>query len=29
MFWNGVQGSGGFPALYEPPAGYEYKWSGN
>ena len=29
IYWNGVQGLAGFPALYEPPAGYEYKWSGN
>jgi prepilin-type N-terminal cleavage/methylation domain-containing protein len=29
IYWNGVQGLDGFPALYEPPAGYEYKWSGN
>jgi prepilin-type N-terminal cleavage/methylation domain-containing protein len=29
MFWNGMQGVPGFPAFYDPPAGYEYKWSGN
>jgi prepilin-type N-terminal cleavage/methylation domain-containing protein len=29
IYWNGVQGFAGFPSLYEPPAGYEYKWSGN
>jgi prepilin-type N-terminal cleavage/methylation domain-containing protein len=29
IFWNGVQGGDGFPVKYEPPAGYEYKWSGN
>jgi prepilin-type N-terminal cleavage/methylation domain-containing protein len=29
IYWNGVQANAGFPALYEPPAGYEYKWSGN
>lgn len=29
IYWNGVEGSGGFPAFYEPPEGYEYKWSGN
>ena len=29
MFWNGTQGLGGFPAFYDPPAGYDYKWSGN
>jgi prepilin-type N-terminal cleavage/methylation domain-containing protein len=29
IYWNGVEGSDGFPALYEPPGGYEYKWTGN
>jgi hypothetical protein len=29
MFSNGKQGLGGFPAFYEPPDGYDYKWSGN
>ncbi len=29
IYWNGVTGLDGFPALYEPPAGYEYKWTGN
>jgi prepilin-type N-terminal cleavage/methylation domain-containing protein len=29
MYWNGVQGLAGAPAIYEPPAGYDYKWSGN
>jgi prepilin-type N-terminal cleavage/methylation domain-containing protein len=29
IYWNGVQGGDGFPVKYEPPAGYEYKWSGN
>ena len=29
IYWNGTQGPDGFPAFYEPPAGYEYKWSGN
>jgi prepilin-type N-terminal cleavage/methylation domain-containing protein len=29
IYWNGVQGLAGFSILYEPPAGYEYKWSGN
>jgi hypothetical protein len=28
IYWNGVEGLGGFPGFYEPPAGYEYKWSG-
>jgi prepilin-type N-terminal cleavage/methylation domain-containing protein len=26
VYWNGVKGFDGIPALYEPPAGYEYKW---
>jgi len=29
IYWNGTQGIGGFSAFYEPPAGYDYKWSGN
>ena len=29
IYWNGTEGPGGFPAFYEPPAGYDYKWSGN
>jgi prepilin-type N-terminal cleavage/methylation domain-containing protein len=29
IYWNGAQGSDGFSAFYEPPDGYEYKWSGN
>ena len=29
MFWNGQSGLDGFPALNDPPDGYEYKWSGN
>jgi prepilin-type N-terminal cleavage/methylation domain-containing protein len=29
IYWNGTSGLGGAPALYEPPAGYDYKWSGN
>jgi hypothetical protein len=28
IFWNGVKGFDGVPAFYEPPDGYEYKWSG-
>ncbi len=28
IYWNGVQGPDGFSAFYEPPAGYEYKWTG-
>jgi prepilin-type N-terminal cleavage/methylation domain-containing protein len=29
IYWNGVPKLDGAPALYEPPAGYDYKWSGN
>ena len=29
IYWNGVQGRDGFSALYEPPDGYDYKWSPN
>jgi hypothetical protein len=29
IYWNGTPGLGGFPAFYEPPAGYDYKWTGN
>jgi prepilin-type N-terminal cleavage/methylation domain-containing protein len=29
IYWNGVQGGDGFPVKYEPPDGYDYKWSGN
>jgi prepilin-type N-terminal cleavage/methylation domain-containing protein len=29
IYWNGVQGFRGFPAFYEPPVGYDYKWTGN
>jgi hypothetical protein len=29
IYWNGVIGLDGFPALYEPPDGYAYKWTGN
>jgi prepilin-type N-terminal cleavage/methylation domain-containing protein len=29
IYWNGTQGLGGFPAFYEPPDGYDYKWTGN
>jgi prepilin-type N-terminal cleavage/methylation domain-containing protein len=29
IYWNGTTGLGGAPALYEPPAGYDYKWTGN
>jgi prepilin-type N-terminal cleavage/methylation domain-containing protein len=29
IYWNGTQGPDGFSAFYEPPAGYDYKWTGN
>lgn len=29
IYWNGIQGPDGFSAFYEPPDGYDYKWSGN
>ena len=29
IYWNGTEGPDGFSAFYEPPAGYDYKWSGN
>jgi prepilin-type N-terminal cleavage/methylation domain-containing protein len=29
IYWNGTPGVGGFSAFYEPPAGYDYKWTGN
>jgi prepilin-type N-terminal cleavage/methylation domain-containing protein len=29
IYWNGVPKLDGAPALYEPPSGYEYKWTGN
>ncbi|HWD94778.1 MAG TPA: prepilin-type N-terminal cleavage/methylation domain-containing protein [Verrucomicrobiae bacterium] len=29
IYWNGVEGFRGFPAFYEPPIGYDYKWTGN
>ena len=28
IYWNGVKGFDGVSIFYEPPAGYEYKWSG-
>ena len=27
IYWNGVKGFDGIPAFYDPPAGYDYKWS--
>lgn len=27
LYWNGVTGFGNSSFFYEPPAGYEYKWS--
>ena len=27
MYWNGVKGWGNSSFFYEPPSGYEYKWS--
>jgi len=29
IYWNGVEGVDGFPFFYEPPAGYDYKWTGD
>ena len=29
LYWNGLGGAANFPFWYEPPAGYEYKWSAN
>lgn len=29
MYWNGTSGVDGFPFWYEPPAGYDYKWTAN
>jgi prepilin-type N-terminal cleavage/methylation domain-containing protein len=29
IYWNGTPGPDGFSALYEPPDGYDYKWTGN
>jgi prepilin-type N-terminal cleavage/methylation domain-containing protein len=29
MYWNGASGVDGFPFFYEPPAGYDYKWTAN
>jgi len=29
IYWNGGPGIANFPFYYDPPAGYEYKWSAN
>jgi prepilin-type N-terminal cleavage/methylation domain-containing protein len=29
IYWNGVPGGDGLAVKYEPPDGYDYKWSGN
>jgi prepilin-type N-terminal cleavage/methylation domain-containing protein len=29
IYWNGTRGLAGISFLYEPPAGYDYKWSAN
>jgi prepilin-type N-terminal cleavage/methylation domain-containing protein len=29
IYWNGAPKLDGAPALYEPPDGYDYKWTGN
>ncbi len=29
MFWSGTAGFDSFPAFYDPPDGYDYKWAGN
>ena len=29
IYWNGAPGIPGFPFFYEPPPGYDYKWTGN
>lgn len=29
IYWNGSGGVENFPFRYEPPAGYEYKWTAN
>ena len=29
IYWNGSPGIANFPFYYDPPAGYEYKWSAN
>jgi prepilin-type N-terminal cleavage/methylation domain-containing protein len=29
MYWNGTLGPAGVSCAYDPPAGYDYQWSGN
>lgn len=29
IYWNGSSGIDNFPFFYEPPAGYDYKWTAN
>ena len=29
IYWNGQGGVAGFPFWYEPPPGYDYKWTAN
>jgi prepilin-type N-terminal cleavage/methylation domain-containing protein/prepilin-type processing-associated H-X9-DG protein len=29
VYWNGFLGKTDWPMFYDPPAGYDYKWSGN
>jgi prepilin-type N-terminal cleavage/methylation domain-containing protein len=29
IYWNGFLGKTDWPMFYDPPAGYNYKWSGN
>ena len=29
IYWDGVAGVSDFPFFNEPPAGYDYKWTGN
>jgi prepilin-type N-terminal cleavage/methylation domain-containing protein len=29
IYWDGISGVDDFPFFYEPPAGYDYKWTAN
>jgi len=29
IYWDGIKGIPDFPFYYEPPPGYDYKWTGN